>query len=431
MTTTARTTTATTAGPTTDGSTATGATTAGPATTGPAARPATAGGMINPHQLFDLSREDADSLTHLRAVLGDGQLFRYVEGDRESANTLIERHFAGYFRKEAAAAVANGTVGLRLALRALGIGPGDRVLVNAYAFIACAMAITAVGATPVPMDLEPGTLGADPAALEAPDGPVAAVMIVHVQGHALPTGRIRALCDRLGVPLIEDVCQGLGAESSDGRAGQLGDVAVTSFQQAKQIASGEGGLVAGSAEVIERVYRMADLGAVRHDGGLPDWDDERAIIGDNQRMSELQAALVMDQAEVLDDTLARQRDRRARLREALGDVPVLESENPGGDAGSHTLLLARGASEAQEFCAALAARGVLARLVWKKTWLEYGLFQRELTSRSSAARPWSGKATALAPRILSVPTSKYLTDSAVAEVADAVVANRHHLVPEG
>ncbi|MQS05752.1 DegT/DnrJ/EryC1/StrS family aminotransferase [Streptomyces alkaliphilus] len=384
---------------------------------------------INPHQFFDLSREDPDSLRHFRAVLNDGQLFRYVEGERESANALIERHFADRLGKEAAVAVANGTVGLRLALRAVGVGPGDRVLVSAYSFIACAMAIAAVGAVPVPLDMD-GALTVDTRPLRSPDHPVSAVMIVHVQGHAIPVGRIRELCDEVGVPLIEDVCQGLGAESPDGGAGHLADVAVLSFQQSKQISSGEGGLVAGGAEVVERVRRMADLGAVRHDDGAPDWDDERAILGDNLRMTELQAALVMDQASVLDDTLARQRCHRARLREVLGSaVPVLESAKPEGDTGSHTLFAARSEEDAREFCAALAARGVLARVVWRKTYPEYGLFRRH-TASGAALGAWPRKAASRAPRILGVPTSKYLTESAVEQVADAILANRHHIVSE-
>lgn len=389
--------------------------------------------LANPHQFFDLSRETPGSLTCFDSVLRDGQLFRYVETDRESANTLVERYFAGYFRKEAATAVANGTVGLGLALRALGVGPGDRVLVSAYSFIACAMAIASVGAVPVPMDLDE-PLSVDTSLLGAPDLPVAAVMVVHVQGHAVPVHRVRELCDALGVPLIEDVCQGLGASSRHGRAGELADVAVTSFQQSKQVSAGEGGLVAGSAELVERVYRMADLGAVRHDGGLPDWDDERAVVGNNLRMTELQAALVVDQVRVLDDTLARQRANRARLRELLGadlGPAVIDSEVPELDAGSHTLFLARSASSAQEFCGALRAENVLARVVWKKTYLEYGVFVRsEDVMRGVSAHPWPKEAVALAPRILSVPTSKYVREPELARVASAVRGHRHHLVAE-
>jgi dTDP-4-amino-4,6-dideoxygalactose transaminase len=108
--------------------------------------------LANPNQFSDLSREDPDSPTCFQSVLSGGQLFRYVESDREASNTLVERHFADHFRKEAATAVVNGTVGLRLALRALGAGPGDRVLVSAYSVIACAMAIASARAVPVPMD---------------------------------------------------------------------------------------------------------------------------------------------------------------------------------------------------------------------------------------------------------------------------------------
>ncbi|ROO86722.1 dTDP-4-amino-4,6-dideoxygalactose transaminase [Actinocorallia herbida] len=383
--------------------------------------------FVNPHQFFDLSREEPDSLTCLRSVLRDGQLFRYVETERESLNSLVEARFAEHFGKEAATAVANGTVGLRLALRALGVGPGDRVLVSAYSFIACAMAIASVGAVPIPMDLvEPLTDSTD--LLVAPPFPVAAVMLVHVQGHSVAVRGMRDLCDRLGVPLIEDVSQALGAGTLHGVAGTLGDVAVTSFQQSKQVSSGEGGLVAGRADLVEKVYRMADLGAVRGAGGLPDWDDERAVLGDNLRMTELQAALVMDQARMLDDTISRQRAHRARLRELLGaDVApaVIDSEAPDRDAATHTLLLARDAMSAQRFCAALRAEQVLARVVWRKTFPEFGVFRRDEGLRKHlAALPGPKTAEELAPRILSVPSSKYVTEAGLAAVAEAVRANR-------
>ncbi|MFD7668417.1 DegT/DnrJ/EryC1/StrS family aminotransferase [Streptomyces sp. NPDC059788] len=386
--------------------------------------------VVNPHQFFDLPAESPDTLPYFHAVLGDGQLFRYVESERESANTAVERFFAGYFGKEAAVAVANGTVGLRLSLQAAGVKPGDRVLVSAYSFIACAMAVASVGAVPVPMDMDTA-LTVDAAALKAAEGPVAAVMVVHVQGHAVPVGRVRELCDALGVPLIEDVCQGVGAASPDGRAGALADIAVTSFQQSKQISSGEGGLVAGTADLVERVYRLSDLGAVRHGGGLPDWDDERAVMADNLRLTELQAALVMDQATALDDTLARQRANRARLKEALGSqVTVLDSEHPAGDSGSHTLFVARTASDAQQFCAALKAEDVVARVVWKKTFLEYGVFRQSGLTDELSSQQWPKTAVALGPRILSVPVSKYVPESGVARVAEAVLNHRQHLARE-
>jgi perosamine synthetase len=389
--------------------------------------------LVNEHQFFDISREDPDSLTCLRSVLSDGQLFRYVETGRESASSLIEAHFADHFGKEAATAVTNGTVGLRLALRALGVGPGDRVLVSAYSFIACAMAVASIGAVPIPVDLR-APLRASTDLLKDPPFPIAAVMLVHVQGHAVSVREVRDLCDRLGAPLVEDVCQALGAGTGYGVAGSLGDVAVTSFQQSKQVSAGEGGLVAGSAELVEKVYRMADLGAVRGSRGLPDWDDDRAVVGDNLRMTELQAALVMDQARVLDDTIARQRANRALLRELLGDdvrQAIVDSEAPQLDAATHTLLLARDADSAREFCDALRAEDLLARVVWKKTFPEFGVFQRSKPLQEHlAALPWPRRAAELAPRILSVPSSKYVTEAGITSIAEAIRGNRHLLVKD-
>jgi perosamine synthetase len=389
--------------------------------------------LVNPHQFFDLSREEPESMTCLRSVLRDGQLFRYVEAERESVNSRIEAHFADYFGHEAATAVANGTVGLRLALRALGMVPGDHVLVSAYSFIACAMAIASVGAVPIPVDVEAPLLGRTDL-LEDPPFPIAAVMLVHVQGHSVSVRKVRDLCDRLGVPLVEDVSQALGAGGSHGVAGTLGDVAVTSFQQSKQVSSGEGGLVAGGAELVENVYRMADLGSVRGRAGLPDWDDERAVVGDNLRMTELQAALIMDQARVLDDTIARQRANRAQLRELLGgDIgpAIIDSEVPDLDAATHTLLLARDAESALQFCDALRAEEVLARVVWKKTFPEFGVFRRsEPLQEHLAVLPWPKTAAELAPRILSVPSSKYVTEADTAQIAKAIRSNRHLLVDD-
>jgi dTDP-4-amino-4,6-dideoxygalactose transaminase len=384
--------------------------------------------FVNQAPLFDLSAEDPGTLTHFAEVLRDGRLFRYVDTGRESANTLLERHLAGYFRKDRAVAVVNGTAGLRLALRAVGVGPGDRVLVSAYSFIACAMAVASIGAIPVPLDMATA-LTVDTEPWRVPPHPIAAVLVVHVQGHAIPVRPVRDLCDALGVPLIEDCCQGLGAEAAEGPAGALADIAVTSFQQAKQISTGEGGLLAGGHELMEQVYRMADLGAVRQPDGWPDWDDERAVLGENLRMTELQAALALDQAVRLDHTLARQRRGRRQLRDALHpEVAVLDSEHPAGDAGSHTLFRASGAQQALRFCTALAADGVMARVVWPRTFLEYGVIRRlSIVDTAPDAPHWPTRAVATAPTIVGLPVSKYVDTNGISRIAEAVSRHRRLL----
>lgn len=329
-------------------------------------------------------------------------------------------------------AVSNGTVGLRLALAALGVEPGDAVLVSAYSFIACAMAVSSLGAVPVPLDMTEGSpLSIDTALLASGSHRVAAVMVVHVQGHAIPVAATRALCTELGVPLVEDACQALGASSADGRAGTLGDVVVTSFQQSKQISSGEGGLVAGPSAVIERIYRAADLGAVRDASGMPSWDADGAVVGENLRMTEMQAALVADQMGTLEATLAQQRHNRSHLRSSLTPRSlgaVVDSDGAALDSGTHTLFLAKSGSSAVDFCADVALHGVLARVVWRKTYFEYGVF-RELAARlGTMSIPMPELAMSLAPRILSIPTSKYLSQDDALHVGEAVNSCNEHLV---
>jgi dTDP-4-amino-4,6-dideoxygalactose transaminase len=204
-------------------------------------------------------------------------------------------------------------------------------------------------------------------------------------------------------------------------------VAVTSFQQSKQISSGEGGLVAGPARVIETVYRAADLGAFRLPGGMRDWDSEASVFADNLRMTELQAALIQDQAEMLSQTLTAQRSIRAALWKRLDGLPIIKSSTPEGDSGSHTLLLARDATAAAQFCQQLAASRVLARTVWKKTYLEYDLFRKWGIEEKIRPYPLPQRARLMSPRIVSVPSPKYLGSDASDQVAEAILDNAHLL----
>jgi perosamine synthetase len=356
-------------------------------------------------------------------VLSSGELFRYTNSGAPSMNDLLEEQFAAYFGKKSAVAVVNGTAAIRLALVATGVRPGDQVLVSAYSFIACAMAILSVGAIPVPMDTDQ-VLDHDLSGVRERSARARAVLAVHVQGHAVPVTELRALCDELGIPLIEDACQAVGASSSAGRAGVLGDIAVTSFQQAKQVSAGEGGLIAGTTALVERAYRLADLGAVRR-RGLPDWDAEQAVVGENLRLTELQAALVLDQMSVLEDVLTAQRSIRRVLWNAIESmVQPIHSQSPLTDSGAHTLLLAKSAEGARAFCAALAVDGVASRVVWPKTYAEFGLMKRlPLVQAGLKVGRWPARSSALAPRVVSVTLSKYTTPAVIGRVVEAIVAN--------
>ena len=285
------------------------------------------------------------------------------------------------------------------------------------------MTIVGIGAIPVPMDMS-HLLHLDLASASRQIEGVSAVLAVHVRGHAFPMAGLRRVCDEVGVPLIEDACQAVGASSSDGRAGSVADVVVTSFQQSKQVSTGEGGLVSGPLSMVERAYRLADLGAVRR-AGRPDWDDDSAVVGENLRLTELQAALALDQLQALPHTIERQRAVRRWLWGDLFDrVQPIRSQSPALDSGAHTLLLATTPKSARAFCSELASSGVLAAVVWPRTYMEFAVMKREPSVKAGVRiGGWPSLSSSLAPRIVGLTVSKYADARALERVADAVNRN--------
>ena len=215
-----------------------------------------------------------------------------------------------------ASAVSSGTAGLHLALRAAGVAAGDEVVTSPFSFVASANSVLFEGATPVFADIDPVTLNLDPeAAAAAVTERTAALLPVHIFG--MPAD-LPAL-ERLGLPIVEDACEALGAVHADGTpVGARGHAAVFAFYANKQMTTGEGGIVVcADAEVKAR------LDSERNQGRAPDmgWLDHDRL-GFNYRLSELQCALGLAQLERLDEMLTG-RDRVARLyAEALAGLGV-------------------------------------------------------------------------------------------------------------
>jgi dTDP-4-amino-4,6-dideoxygalactose transaminase len=215
----------------------------------------------------------------------------------------FEREFAAYCEAEHCIGVANGTDALELALRALDIGPGDEVLTVPNTFIATAAAITAVGATPVFVDVHPDTYQMDATRLEAAITPRArAILPVHLYGHPADLDAILAVAVAHGLAVIEDACQAHGARYKGRRVGAIGDIGCFSFYPGKNLgAYGDAGaVVTNSAELAARVRQLADHGRIdkyRH-----------AVVGRNSRLDGLQAAVLSVKLRHLDDwNAARQR----------------------------------------------------------------------------------------------------------------------------
>jgi perosamine synthetase len=241
----------------------------------------------------------------------------------------FEQALAARVGRAHVSAVASGTAGLHLALRATGIAPGDDVITTPFSFVASANAVLYEGARPVFCDIDRRTLNLDPDAAAAAVGErTAGVLPVHVFGYPADTPAFERLAGEHGLWLVEDACEALGAVHGDGApVGGRGHPAVFAFYPNKQITTGEGGAV-----VCTDAAMKARVDSERNQGRAPDmgWL-EHDRLGFNYRLSDLACALGLAQLERLDELLAARARVAGWYRELLGGVEGLEL--PCADAG--------------------------------------------------------------------------------------------------
>jgi dTDP-4-amino-4,6-dideoxygalactose transaminase len=224
----------------------------------------------------------------------------------------FEAAFAEYCKVAHCVGVSSGTAALELILRGYGIGPGDEVIVPAHTFIASALAIAHVGATPVLCDVSEDTGLIDPDAARGAIGPrTVAIIAVHLYGQTCDMDAITALALRHGLTVIEDAAQSHGARYQGRPAGSLGAAAAFSFYPSKNLgALGDGGAVCTGDDVLAgRLRRLRNLGQ-RKKG-------EHVELGYNARLDALQAAMLAVKLKYLDDWNRARRLHAARYRELL------------------------------------------------------------------------------------------------------------------
>lgn len=231
----------------------------------------------------------------------------------------FEERFAAFCGVAHGISTSNGTTALHLALHALGIGPGDEVIVPALTFVASANAVQYTGATPVFADVDPITWTIDPAAVEALITPrTKAIMPVHLYGHPAPMPALYAIADQHGLLLVEDAAEAHGAQVGTRRTGALGNAAAFSFFANKVITTGEGGMVTTNDAKLAARCRML------RDHAMPPerryWHDE---VGFNYRMTNLQAAIGVAQMARIEEFIARKRTIAHLYQKVLCGVPGL------------------------------------------------------------------------------------------------------------
>jgi dTDP-3-amino-3,4,6-trideoxy-alpha-D-glucose transaminase len=208
----------------------------------------------------------------------------------------FEREFAVYCGTAHCVTVGNGLEALQLILHAYGVGPGDEVIVPAHKFIATWLAVTAVGATPVAVDVDPATFVLDPSQIRAAVSPFTrAVIPVHLYGHPADMDAIDSVAQEFDLKVIEDAAQAHGAEFRGRRAGNLGDAAAFSFYPVKNLgALGDGGAITtNDDDLAERVRLLRNYGSrVKYQHDIP---------GTNSRLDEMQAAFLRVKLRRLDE----------------------------------------------------------------------------------------------------------------------------------
>ena len=263
-----------------------------------------------------------------RPVIGESEIERVLEvlgSGRLSLGPLLaefEQEFARRVGAAHASAVSSGTAGLHLALRAVGVSDGDEVVTTPLSFVASANVAVYERATPVFADIDPVTFNLDPeAAAAVVTERTTAVLPVHLFGWPADI----VAFERLGLPIVEDACEALGAVDADGvPVGGRGHPAVFAFYANKQITTGEGGMVTvADAELKERID------SERNQGRAPDMDWlDHDRLGFNYRLSEIACALGLAQLERLDTLLAGRARVAGAYAEALADIEGVELPCP-------------------------------------------------------------------------------------------------------
>ena len=339
-----------------------------------------------------------------RAVLESG---KYILGPEVDA---FESEFAGYLGAEHCVGVGNGTDAIAIALRALGVGPGDEVVVPSLTFFATVEPVVTIGATPVFCDVDPDTWvmtaeTAEPAISER----TKALIPVHIFGNPAPVGELAELARPRGIRVLEDAAQAHGARLGDRMAGALGDAATFSFFPSKNLGGfGDGGAVVTSDPEVDAAARR-----LRFHGST----DKRhhTDAGYNSRLDELQAAALRVLLPHLEEwTEARRAAARGYRDAGLGEHVAIQSETEDGSSCWHLFVVA--SAERDQLRERLTEDGIGAR-----PYYEIPLYRQPAVERWAPVEPLE-HTERICSRILALPMGTALDPDAPAQVSAAVGA---------
>ncbi|MDB6149049.1 MAG: DegT/DnrJ/EryC1/StrS aminotransferase [Chthoniobacter sp.] len=335
----------------------------------------------------------------------------------------FEQAFAEFTGTAHAVAVCNGTAALHCAMAALGVGPGDEVIVPAITFVATANAAVYCGATPVFADVEADTLLIDPADVERKITPrTRAIAAVDYAGQPCDWDALGAIAAKQRLPLIDDACHALGGSWRDRPVGSLADLNTFSLHPVKPITTGEGGVITTNDDALAhkmRVFRghgiTSDFRQREKAGG---WAYEMAELGFNYRLSDLQCALGLTQLRKLPQWIARRQEIAAQYDRAFADASFLTPLRVRAEAshGYHlySVQLAPELDRAAVF-RALRAENIGVNVHYMPVYL-HPFYQEKFGHRAGLCPV----AEAAYARLLTLPVFPTMTDQDVADVVHAL-----------
>lgn len=351
-----------------------------------------------------------EELALVSRVLKARSPFRYYGIDAQHMVDQLEAAYRKFIGRKHALGVSSATAGLHVALGALGIGPGDEVLLPGYLWCSCISAVIRWGAIPRLVDINE-TFCMDPEDLRCKITPRSkVVMIVHMSGAPGQLDALLKIARQAKLKVLEDCAQCNGAKFHGKRAGRFGDVAVYSFQANKNMTSGEGGMiVCDDDHLYRRCFALHDMGFARNEAGRLDPRNERyQLWGTGARMSELTGAMALAQLRKLDRIVAAMRNAKWQIRRQIADLRGLGLRrivDPKGDSGPFLIMSFATPEKANRFSDALKAEGIRGpegsmAFIHMRDWgLHWYFNNRNLVHKRSISAngwPWTHPANAFA-----------------------------------
>lgn len=307
---------------------------------------------------------DEEEVQAALRVLRSRSLFRYYGVDPQGEVAAFESEFAWFQGVSHALAVSSGTGALHVALSALGVGPGQEIIVPAYLWVSVVAAVLNLGAIPVLADIDE-TFALDPVDVRRRITPrTTGIILVHMSGAPANAPALLELARERGLFLLEDCAQCAGGSIGGKKVGTFGDMGIFSFQMNKNMSSGDGGcIITNDRRLYQRAVACHDTGYARDPDGRAMFDDlDLCLWGRGYRLDELRAAILRVQLKKLPNIIARMRRSKYRIRHALqrySELRLRRIVDFEGDTGCFLIVTFGDPETAKKINQALRTEGIV------------------------------------------------------------------------